>query len=84
MQSTLKSHHYQRGKAAPKVNILFLTKNPMKINLDSLPLISHTFFEFLLINTSLKLHYKNISTSAQRDSYPPLRLWIRLPFLLVV
>ena len=36
MQSTLKSHHYQRGKAAPKVNLLFLTKNPMKINLDSL------------------------------------------------
>ena len=36
----------------------------MKINLDSLPLISHTFFGFLLMNFSLKLHYKNIHTTA--------------------
>ena len=54
----------QRSKATHKANLLLLTKNPRKINLNSLPLISHTFFGFLLINTSLKLHYKNIHTSA--------------------
>ena len=64
MQSTLNPIITQKGKAAPKVNLLLLTKNPRKINLDSLPLISHTFFGFLLINASLKLHYKNIHTLA--------------------
>ena len=43
----------------------------MKINLDSLPLISLIFFGFLLINTSLKLHYKNISIPNHKHTTTP-------------
>ena len=43
----------------------------LKINLDSLPLIIPMFFRFLLINASLKLHYKNISMSTHWRTATP-------------
>ena len=88
MQNTPKSCHVpyttQRSKAAPKVNLLLLTKNPRKINLDSLPLISPMFFGFLLINAFLKLHYKNISTSAHLRTATPSETMDLLATLLMV
>ena len=60
----------QRSKAAHKVNLLLLTKNPRKISVGSPPLINPTFLD-LLINASLKLHYRYISISAHRDSATP-------------
>ena len=46
----------------------FWPKILKKLNLDSSPLSSHTFFffGFLSINVSLKFHYKNIHTSAHK------------------
>ena len=59
----------QRNKVAHKVNLLLLTKNPRKINLGSPPLINPMFFGLMLINASLKLHYKKISISVHRDNH---------------
>ena len=59
----------QRSKAAHKTNLLLLTKNLRKINLGSPPLINPTFFGLMLINASLKLHYKKISILAHKDNH---------------
>ena len=74
----------QRSKAAHKANLLLLTRNLRKINLGSPPLINPTFFGLMLINTSLKLHYKYISISAHGDSATPSETPGLFAILLVV
>ena len=74
----------QRSKAAHKANLLLLTKNPRKINPGSPPLINPTFFGFMLINTSLKLHQKYISISAHKNSATPSETPGLFAILLVV
>ena len=74
----------QRSKVAHKANLLLLTKNLKKINPGSPPLINPTFFGLVLINTSLKLHYKYISISAHKNSATPSETPGLFAILLVV
>ena len=55
MQKALKSHHYPKKQSyPPKGFSYFLARIPGKLNSDSSPLSSHTFFGTLSINTFLK------------------------------
>ena len=74
----------QKSKAAYKANLLLLTKNLRKINPGSPPLINPTFFGLILINTSLKLHYKYLSISAYKHSATPSKTPGLFAILLVV
>ena len=73
MQKALKSHHYPKKQDNPsKWIFLLLIKILGKLNLDFITLDFITLdesciFEFLSINTSLKLYYKNMHNSTHKE-----------------
>ena len=68
MQKVLKSHHYPKKQDNPsKWIFLLLIKNPKKVKPWFVTPVESCVFGFLLINTSLKLHYKYMHTSAQKE-----------------
>ena len=75
MQKVLKSYHYPKKQDNPsKWIFLLLIKNPKKVKPWFVTHDESCFFGFLSINASLKLHYKNIHTSAHWGEEASLKI----------